>query len=182
MDPGRIAMDSLLLAVTATGAVTDVRVGKVWNTLTYPAVVAGLVLNAVLKSPVGLGIGPASLGLAVGFLPLFVFYLVGGIGGGDVKLMAAAGAFLGPYDAFVALFYACVTGAILVVAMVLWREGPMGMLGRLRSVIRLRGAETGDKPLRFPFGVGIFIGTAWAVTERNLGASALELLMHGGRA
>lgn len=179
MDPGRLAMDGLLLAVAAVGAVTDVRAGKVWNSLTYPAIVAGLVLNAALAPPVGLGLAQASLGLAVGFVPLFVFYLAGGIGGGDVKLMAAAGAFLGAYDTAIALMYACVTGAVLVVAIVLWREGPVGMLLRLKSVVRLRGGDEGFAPLRFPFGVGILVGTAWAITERNTGFSLLELAMRG---
>ena len=170
-------MDALLLAVTAGGAVTDVRSGKVSNALTYPAALAGLCLNAVLAPPVGIGLGPAALGLAVGFVPLFVFYLAGGIGGGDVKLMAAAGAFLGPYDAFVTLFYACLTGAVLVIAIVLWREGLGGMFHRLKSVLRLRGGDDGAASMRFPFGVGIYVGIAWTITERNLGASALDLLL-----
>jgi prepilin peptidase CpaA len=176
MDAGRLAMDGLLLAVAGAAAVTDVRSGRVPNVLTYGAAVAGLALNAFLR-PAGLGLGPAFAGLAVGFVPLFLAYLAGGLGGGDVKLMGAAGAFLGPYHAAVALLYSCLAGAVLSVALILFKEGFTGMALRLTSLWRVREADAAwSSRLRLPFAVAVLVGVAWAVTERNLGASALDLL------
>ncbi|MFV1959997.1 MAG: prepilin peptidase, partial [Planctomycetota bacterium] len=96
MEVGRLVFDLPLLLVLGLAVWTDVRDGKVYNRLTYPAALLGLVLNATVRPP-GVGLGQASLGLAVGFIPLFLAFAVGGLGGGDVKLMGAVGAFLGPW-------------------------------------------------------------------------------------
>ena len=122
----------LLTAVAAVGAVWDVRTGRVPNTLTYTAVLAGVALNALLPAPAGLGLGAAALGILVAAGPLFLVYLAGGLGGGDVKLMAAVGAFLGPRDSVYALLYACVAGAVLSIATILWKEGIGGAWLRLQ--------------------------------------------------
>ena len=170
-------MVGLLLAVAAAGAVWDVRSGRVPNELTYTAALAGLVLNALLR-PAGIGIGQAALGLAVGFLPLFFVYLAGGLGGGDVKLMAAVGAFLGPLATAYALLYACLVGAVLSVAVILWKEGIGGAILRFgRLFRRSREKDDGMNRLRFPFALAVFVGTAWAVTERTLGRSVLDLIV-----
>jgi prepilin peptidase CpaA len=155
----------------------DVTSGRVPNALTYTGALVGLVLNAVVR-PSGIGLWPAALGLAVGFGPLFVVYLAGGLGGGDVKLMGAVGAFLGPYAAAYALLYACLTGAVLSVATILWKEGVGGAILRLgRLFKRSRGPDDGMNRLRFPFAVAVFVGTAWAITERSLGRSVLDLVV-----
>ena len=65
-------MVGMLLAVTAAGAVWDVRSGRVPNALTYTAAAAGLALNALVR-PSGIGLGQAALGLLVGFAPLFIW-------------------------------------------------------------------------------------------------------------
>ena len=168
-------MVGLLLAVAAAAAVWDVTSGRVPNTLTYTGALAGLTLNAVIR-PSGIGLGPAALGLFVGFGPLFLVYLAGGLGGGDVKLMGAVGAFLGPYATAYALLYACLVGALLSVAVILWKEGVGGAILRFgRLFRRSQGPDDAMNRLRFPFAVAVFIGTAWAITERTLGRSVLDL-------
>jgi prepilin peptidase CpaA len=181
MDAGRLALDGMLLAVAGAAAVTDVRSGRVPNVLTYGAALAALVLHAFLR-PAGIGLPAALAGLAVGFFPLFLAYLAGGIGGGDVKLMGAMGAFLGPYHAAVALLYSCLVGAVLSVAMILFREGFTGIAMRFASLWRVREADAAwASRLRLPFAVAVLVGVAWTITERNLGASALDLLKEAGR-
>jgi len=174
--PGALAMDGLLLAMTAAGAVTDVRVGKVYNVLTYTGALAGLALNGLLPAPPGLGWSAAFQGLLLGWGPLFVAFLAGGIGAGDVKLMAAVGAFVGPHTGLFVLLYACLAGAVMAMGVILWKEGYIGLLLRIKAVFTLQGGDDGFQRLKFPFGVAILVGTAWAVTERNLGASALDLV------
>jgi Flp pilus assembly protein protease CpaA len=183
VDPVSVAKVGLIVALAAVGAVWDVRTGRVPNTLTYAAVLAGLVLNALLPSPAGLGLGNAALGVVVAAGPLFLVYLAGGLGGGDVKLMAAVGAFLGYRDATYALLYACIAGAVLSIATILWKEGVGGAWLRFPSFFRRRRPRDGDLPrLRFPFAVAALVGVAWAGTEQVLNRSVLDVFSGGGAA
>jgi prepilin peptidase CpaA len=180
LDPRYVAMDGLLLCIVAGGAVTDVRSGKVYNALTYSAIVAGIVLNSWLPSPPAIGPGASLLGLLVGGGPLFLAFLANSIGAGDVKLMAAVGAFLGPTRTLDVLLYTCLAGAVLAIAVILWREGYGGLRLRLGAAFRFRRGDDGFARLRFPFGVAIFVGACWAVAERHLGVSMLDALKAAG--
>ena len=60
-------------------------------------------------------------GAAIGFGVFLVFYLLGGMGGGDVKLMAGFGALLGPSRLLEAILATAILGGILALAVVLWR-------------------------------------------------------------
>ena len=81
-------------AITLVAAFTDVRRFKVPNALTFPALLFGLVVSTCLGGFAGLG--TSLLGAAAGFGVLVVFYALGGVGAGDVKLFAALGSWLGP--------------------------------------------------------------------------------------
>lgn len=115
-----LGMLSVLLAAAA--AVTDVRTGLIPNRLT---VLGGLGLLALRVTLAGLLRGPAQvltaltvgmLGIAVcGLIPL-AMYIVRGIGGGDVKLLAAIGAGLGPVAGLEAELYAFGFGALYALA------------------------------------------------------------------
>jgi prepilin peptidase CpaA len=74
-------------------AVTDVWRFKVYNLLTVPLLVSGLVFPGVVGGMNGLG--GSLLGAFFGFAVLLAFYVMGGMGAGDVKLMSAIGAWLG---------------------------------------------------------------------------------------
>jgi prepilin peptidase CpaA len=82
----------VLLAALIT-TVTDVWRFKVYNGLTLPLLLGGLIYHAVVGGMNGLG--GSLLGAAFGFGVLLGFYIMGGMGAGDVKLMAAMGAWLG---------------------------------------------------------------------------------------
>lgn len=133
---------------------------------------AGLVLGVGLSSIAGgvSGFTHAAGGAAVGCAALILFYLRRGMGAADVKLMAAAGSFLGPSGALLAAAIALVTGAVLALAMVVRR------LAQPRP--RLEAAPAGEAPPvwlaaatfltvgreRFPYAVAIGVGvlaTLW---------------------
>ncbi len=76
------------------GSISDIRQFKVYNALTFPCFIAGILFHAVAQGWGGLGysLGGSALGLAVLILP----YILGGIGAGDVKFVMAIGTWLGP--------------------------------------------------------------------------------------
>ncbi len=89
-----VALQHLIsLIVLFVAAVTDVRKGLIYNWLTLPAIVVGLLLSIWQSGWAGLGM--SFLGLLVGGGVLFIPFFFGVMGGGDVKLMAAIGALMG---------------------------------------------------------------------------------------
>lgn len=78
---------------TLVAAVSDLRTRKIPNWMTVPMCVAGLIYQVCFFQWSGLGSG--LLGFLAGFGILFVLWMIGSAGGGDVKLMGALGPWLG---------------------------------------------------------------------------------------
>ena len=106
-----------LAVVLVAASVTDIRAGKIYNSITYPAIAVGLIGHTFVGGLAGTGHSPglvgALAGLAVGFGPLLVAWLAGGIGGGDAKLMAAVGALTGWEFTLTAMFYGFAVAAMM---------------------------------------------------------------------
>lgn len=88
----------LLIFITAVlvfASVTDIRNHRVPNWLTFSGMVVGLA-SYFLTGGFG-GLLFSAEGLILGFALLIPFYMAGGMGAGDVKLLAAVGALLGPF-------------------------------------------------------------------------------------
>ena len=81
-------------------AIIDYRTKRIPNWLTVPAAVLGLVYSAL--APSGMGILWSLAGFAVGMSLLILPWLLGGGGMGDVKMLAALGAWLGPVGILIA--------------------------------------------------------------------------------
>ena len=108
------AIQSAVIAISLIACVTDLRTRRIPNVLTFGAAVAGLVTHtAIGGSTSALTAGGGWLTGLLIFLP---FFALGGMGGGDVKLLAALGAWLGPYETlYLALYSAAAGGALAVV-------------------------------------------------------------------
>jgi prepilin peptidase CpaA len=107
-----------LLAV-GVAAITDVWKFKVHNLLTIPLLFSGLVYHGVTGG--WEGFAGSLLGILCGFGILIGFYVLGGMGAGDVKLMAALGAWLGPLlTACLFVVSALATGIYAVALIVLY--------------------------------------------------------------
>ncbi len=104
-----------LAAVLVLAAAFDIRRGRIPNRLTYPAILGALAMHAVYGGWGGFIFGLEGLG--VGFAPLILFYAAGRTGAGDVKLMAAVGAFLGPVGALWAFLLTAIAGGVYAVAL-----------------------------------------------------------------
>src|SRR5919109_2209839 len=117
---------SLALVVACVAVFFDLRERRIPNWLTFGGALVAFILSALLAGPRGFGlsIGGWALG-AVLFLPLF---LLGGMGAGDVKLLAALGACVGPVGALWIAIYGSIAGGVIALAVSLWA-------GYLRSAI-----------------------------------------------
>lgn len=110
--PITVAMLAVCMA-----AITDVWKFKVHNLLTIPLLLFGLVYHGITGGWEGLT--TSVFGSLCGFAILIAFYVLGGMGAGDVKLMTALGAWLGPL-AIACLFIASAFAAgIYALALIL---------------------------------------------------------------
>ena len=153
-----------LLVVCAT---TDLRVGRIYNVVTYPAIILGL---AIAASGYGPDVASAALGCLVGGLPLYMLFALRWMGGGDVKLMAAVGALKGFPFILDAMFYSIFIGGVCAALVLIWRGEKRAIAGDLAVVVRWTtgrpGAGIESIPPRggsFPFGVAICLGTLIAL-------------------
>lgn len=113
--PGFVVM---VAVITAT--VTDVRTLKVHNLLTLPLLACGLIYHWIIGGFDG--VTAAVVGALFGFLLLLIPYLLGGMGAGDVKLVAAIGAWLGASTLSSVLIASLLATAIFSLA-ALFRQG-----------------------------------------------------------
>ena len=110
----------LLCGMLGLAVWSDVHDHRIPNWLVIAVLFTGLVAQVAVNGPMGilLALGGLATGLAF-FLP---FYIRGGMGAGDVKLMAAAGSMLGPLGALMACALALIAGLVLVIAAVQLRN------------------------------------------------------------
>lgn len=124
------ASDALYLSAAllsaGIGSVYDIRSSRIPNALTGSSIVIGLLLHLILGGWSQLAFAILS-GLIGGGLFLF-FFLMGGMGAGDVKLMAAVGALVGLGSLSRVLIATVVVGGALAILLALSR-------GKLRQTI-----------------------------------------------
>lgn len=156
---------ALVALFMAACAVIDFRTKKIPNWLTVPAAILGLAYS--LAAPQGIGPVGSLAGFFVGFSLLLLPWLLGGGGMGDVKMLAALGAWLGPLGVLIAFGL----GAVLAAAgMMLVLTGSMlcDGLGTTRSRYVSAGATTTASPTPrkvrrvLPFAVPMALST-WLV-------------------
>ena len=159
-----------LLVMTTYGDLCSHRIRNVWT-------LGGASLAVVLHLFMGglEGLQTTLFGLGTGLGLLLPFYLMKGMAAGDVKLMGAVGALIGPKLALIAVLATLMAGGVLGVAYLTVR----GDIGRwlkrwnllLTNLVVARGLGTTYIPpatdevagQRFPYALAIAAGTLIAV-------------------
>lgn len=166
---------ALLAALVLTGvaAVWDLRTGLIPNRLVLAGALVAWGMTCLLGYSHGLTsmvhglVAMVAGALLVSLVPV-VLYRLGGLGGGDVKLLAVLGATLGPYLGLEAELYAFVAALLYAPARLLWQGKLIPSLrtaGQLLLRSLLPRSKRGEPvPLEamtsFRFGPAIFLGTA----------------------
>ena len=159
------------LAVATVGAVKDVRGRRIPNWLTYSGLLTGLIVRGVFAGWPGLKDGLLGMLLAGGIF--YLMFLLGGMGGGDVKLVAGVGAWAGTVQVASVLVVAALAGGSLAVGYVMIHRQVRETLLNTLELVRHHATE-GFQPhpvlnvqqpgaLRLPYGLAIAIGTLYCV-------------------
>jgi prepilin peptidase CpaA len=123
-----------LLAVTVVAAATDLHSRRIPNWLTVSGFAAGVAVNATLLGWSGFAAALLGCGLALLIhIPLFVWKLTSG---GDVKLMAATGAILGPSGWLVLFVLASIAGGVHALLLIVSRRAAGGVLWNVAHMAR----------------------------------------------
>lgn len=131
-----------VMAVAGSGAASaliDMRTRRVPNPLTLGIAVTGLALAATRWS--GLTVTGAALGLGVGVALMLPAYVFGAMGGGDLKLFAALGTFLGPRPTVAAFFYTLIVGGVVAVAVAIQRRRLRDTMANTATLVKSGGAN-----------------------------------------
>jgi prepilin peptidase CpaA len=104
-------LTGMAIALGCSAVLDDLRRGAISNWINLTALAGGLIYHSIHQG--WLGLATASGGAALGFAIFLVAYCMGGMGGGDVKLMAAFGALLGPLGILTAAVLASVIGGLM---------------------------------------------------------------------
>jgi prepilin peptidase CpaA len=154
------------VSLLGLAALWDVRARRMPNWLTLGGVATGLAWSLSEG-----GVAASLLGVGIALAVSLPFWALGAIGAGDVKMLSAVGAFLGPAALADALLLSALAGGVMAVytaarrsrlretlremAGIVVRLASLGMRGRGRTIAS-PGAIT------VPYGVAIAIGAGLA--------------------
>jgi prepilin peptidase CpaA len=159
----------LVSFVLTVAAVIDGWKLKVPNWITFPFVISGWIYSTACFG--WEGFGWSLLGTCVGLALLLPAYAIGGMGAGDVKLLAGVGAWIWGTNTFYAFCISAVVGGVIALAMVLWKHswhrhfnqfwGILFEIWMIREPNQLSAiaAERKSTMLLLPYGIPIAIGT-----------------------
>ena len=153
-------------------AVTDMKNGKIYNTVTYPSIAFGIVYNSLSADR---GIIISSLGgFLAGLLPFGFAAARGLIGGGDVKLFAAIGAIAGFFFLLDCLFNCFIIAGIYILLLFVWQKirksdsaGTAAGFG-LRSSSGAAEETVTFRKRQIRLGVFVFIGVCLSLVSMSL--------------
>jgi prepilin peptidase CpaA len=148
------------------GAVSDVRTRRIPNLLTASSLALGLVLHLGMEGWKGMGVAAAA-GLTGGAV-FFLFFIAGGMGAGDVKLMAAVSCIAGFGHFAEILIATALTGGLLALALAIARGRLKSTLSNVVTLVGHHGTMgllphpelNVERPgtLRLPYGIAIAAG------------------------
>lgn len=158
-----------------------------WSTMSLTFV--GLMVNFALfgwwNTDQGLGLGVGLLGWFVGMLPLFLVFFIGGMGAGDVKLIGAWGAWLGPQLVLTVYIVGLLVGGVMGILMpVLSGRWKASMANYALLAEKVRSGRLADHTFastdmlvarsgvaRLPYGVPLTIGLFMVLNAHLFGPS-----------
>jgi prepilin peptidase CpaA len=165
--PLSIITDACALLLLVLSACWDLKYRKIPNWATLPGIILGLGLNGLHGGWAGMK--ASGMGFLVGFAALLILFVLGWMGGGDVKLMAAVGALKGYPFVTSALFYSLLVGVVIGVAMLIWNRRTTRTFKNLFFVLGSRVSRlvprqhiVPHETQKIPFGVAIVLGTVLA--------------------
>ncbi|RST70324.1 prepilin peptidase [Siminovitchia acidinfaciens] len=154
-------MIALILIISV---ITDLRSRKILNIVTLPAILVALIYHTFTPGLDGFLF--SGKGFLVGLGLLLIPFLMKGIGAGDVKLLAAIGAWKGAmFVLYTAVYAGIIGGLVAVVVLVKNKRLGFTLKNMLFSLMFLKGvkgslqiSDNGNNSISIPYAVPIALG------------------------
>lgn len=175
-NPVNSPLSVMVIVVAILGAAWDLKSRKIPNWLTLSSALIGLGMRFFFNGFHGLTV--AFLGVILGIALLVLVYLMGGMGAGDVKLLGALGAFLGPWLILAAFLWMALAGGIIAIGLILWKKALKTTFHNLKTIFLsfLMGIPPHETKmtienqslLKLPYGLPIAVGAIMAVWLQDI--------------
>jgi len=164
-----LTINIALAVLVAASVATDIKLRKIHNAVTMPAILSGLILNALNDGASGAMFSLYGILLATGMMALP--FIMKGIGGGDLKMLAAIGALKGPEFVFVVFVAGGIMGGIIAALSLNTRAKRKASINQIKNMCLTFGQgsasvariDTQDSSNAIPYAVAIAAGTAVAI-------------------
>jgi prepilin peptidase CpaA len=158
-----------VIAAALAATVIDLRTRRIPNELT--AALTGVGVALAITGVSGLTVWGSMAGFAVGLALMMPGHMLGATGAGDVKLMAAVGAVVGPSTVVTAFLLTAIAGGVLAVVVAKRRgrlKATIAQTGKLIATTAEAQAQMRSAPSthRFAYGPAIAIGSVLATFVR----------------
>jgi prepilin peptidase CpaA len=164
-----MGLNEVALGLTlSVAAYTDWREHRIYNKVLAPAFLSAIILHALYG---GLeGVKMSLMGTVIGFFLLLIPYFLGGMGAGDVKLLAVIGAYGGVDFVFLSFLYGATIGGIISAVLLARRRALGDTVKRFFLVLPffITKPQIFSHDMRearqekFPYGIAIVLGTILA--------------------
>jgi len=165
-----IYLSTFLAVILLIAVIYDIWVAKIPNVITFSGIITGIIYHGAAQGLSGVGFSIA--GLLVGGGVFFPFYLLKGMGAGDIKLMGAVGALVDLRGIIPAIVFTALAGGVYAFALIFFNPRALkGLIFGTASMVKtllLTGQlnlptlfEKGEKP-QVRYGIAIAAGTLFS--------------------
>jgi prepilin peptidase CpaA len=166
--------DAILIFVLTICVITDLKNRKIYNNVIFPALMISVFSHVIASGWTGLFFSLKGFFLGLGFL--LIPYLLGGMGAGDVKLLALIGALKGSLFVFYTAIYMGLIGGVIALGILLFRRG---FIKRVKGILYSMGCwksgfripvfiEKDALTQTYPYGLAIAGGAAVCLAMKGV--------------
>lgn len=151
--------------------INDIKENKIKNKVILPFLLLGLITNFIMDGKIG--VKNSLIAILIPFLTLFLFYVLGMLGAGDIKFFCAIGSIMGIEFIIYSMAYSFIIGGVIAIIIMLSRKNGIDRFKYFFSYIKgvlltlsispytnFQDKSDGGK---FPFAIAIAIGTMGSV-------------------
>lgn len=163
-----LLINLILITVLLICLVTDLKSRKIYNKVLFPTLISAFIINFMVNG--WSGVSASLLGFFLGLGILLIPFLLGGMGAGDVKLLAVIGALKGATFVFTTAIYMALVGGVIALVIIFMKKGRAKEL-LYHFLAKKHGVdlkyESSALSTKFPYGVAIVAGAVFALINQQ---------------